>query len=216
MSTGNWIKLSSLSINKANPRTIKKAKVKALVRSLLEFPQMLKLRGIVVDSDGTILGGNMRFLAIQEIAKMTDEVIRNACHPDSLDIWLRVADSKSIPAEWVVKASELTDAQKKRFMLADNVLYGEWDVSTLLAGWSKEELIWFGPDLNYAYFYGEAVSRPSDDNQQEIGDVSDLNAGLKEEEYSSVIFDIKKKDISDFLTEITPIAKKYGARYYAQ
>ena len=36
-----------------------------LVKSLQEFPEMLEARPIVIDKDGTVLGGNMRLKAAQ-------------------------------------------------------------------------------------------------------------------------------------------------------
>jgi len=60
------VKLSAIKPNTSNPRTIKDAKFKKLVQSIKEFPQMLKLRPIVVDEEMVILGGNMRFAACKE------------------------------------------------------------------------------------------------------------------------------------------------------
>lgn len=55
------VKLSALKLNTANPRVIKDEKFKKLVQSVKEFPKMMALRPIVIDDDGTILGGNMRY-----------------------------------------------------------------------------------------------------------------------------------------------------------
>jgi ParB-like chromosome segregation protein Spo0J len=64
------IALKKLKLNPNNPRLIKDDKFKKLVKSLQDFPEMLKLRPIVVDNDLTILGGNMRFKACQEIGRL--------------------------------------------------------------------------------------------------------------------------------------------------
>lgn len=212
MSAGNkeeWVKLSNIRLNNANPRKIKKHKLASLVRSLLELPQMLNLRGIVIDDDGTILGGNMRFLAIQEIAAMTDEEIQSQCQPGAEGIWLKVADSKSIPRRWVVKASELSDEQKKRFVLADNVSYGEWDVQTLMSTWSIEDLKAFGPDFNYSYF------------AENLPDIGEKEEEEKEERASgadivTVLIDIERQHVKEFLKEIADALKKYDARCFAE
>ena len=45
------MKLSELKQNPNNPRIIKDDKFKRLVQSITEFPQMLELRPIVVNSD---------------------------------------------------------------------------------------------------------------------------------------------------------------------
>ena len=52
--------IGSIIPNPTNPRIIKDDKFKKLVKSIQEFPQMLELRPIVVDSNMVVLGGNMR------------------------------------------------------------------------------------------------------------------------------------------------------------
>jgi ParB-like chromosome segregation protein Spo0J len=60
------VKLSQIKPNENNPRLIKDDKFKKLVKSIQEFPEMLELRPIVVNSDMVILGGNMRYRALKE------------------------------------------------------------------------------------------------------------------------------------------------------
>ena len=60
------VSLSTIKVNTNNPRLIKDDKFKKLVKSVKDFPQMLEIRPIVVNSDMVILGGNMRFKACQE------------------------------------------------------------------------------------------------------------------------------------------------------
>ena len=56
------VKLSSIKVNKKNPRKIDKMQFDSLVKSILVFPKMLNdLRPIVVDENMTILGGNMQY-----------------------------------------------------------------------------------------------------------------------------------------------------------
>jgi ParB-like chromosome segregation protein Spo0J len=59
-------KISDVKINPNNPRLIKDDKFAKLVKSIKEFPEMLDIRPIVVNSDMVILGGNMRFKACKE------------------------------------------------------------------------------------------------------------------------------------------------------
>ena len=54
------MKITEIKLNKANPRVIKDWKFKSLLKSISEFPKMMELRPIVTDTDGTVLGGNMR------------------------------------------------------------------------------------------------------------------------------------------------------------
>ena len=100
------MKLSEIHINPSNPRLIKDDRFKKLVKSIEEFPKMMELRPIVVDTDGMILGGNMRFKALQELKY------------------------KDIPDAWVKRGDDLTDDEKRRFIIEDNVPFGEWDWNT--------------------------------------------------------------------------------------
>jgi ParB-like chromosome segregation protein Spo0J len=116
------VKLSELRLNPTNPRLIKDDKFKKLVQSIKDFPKMLELRPIIVDNTGLILGGNMRFRALQEL-KMP------------------------LKDEWV-KVGELTDVEKRRFIVEDNVGFGDWDWDMLAGEYEKEELEGWGMDVD--------------------------------------------------------------------
>jgi site-specific DNA-methyltransferase (adenine-specific) len=103
-----------------NPRLIKDDKFKKLVQSIKDFPEMLQLRPIVVDDNMIVLGGNMRLRACIE------------------------AGLKRVP---IIKASALTAEQQKRFIITDNVGFGEWDWDMLANEWDQDELIDWGLDL---------------------------------------------------------------------
>ena len=51
------IKISEIKLNPNNPRLIKDDKFAKLVQSIKDFPEMLDIRPIVVNSDMVILGG---------------------------------------------------------------------------------------------------------------------------------------------------------------
>lgn len=114
------MKLSSLKLNPKNPRLIKDAKFKKLCDSIRDFPKMMELRPIVIDADGMILGGNMRFRALKELG------------------------FKDVPDEWVKAADSLTEEEKKRFIIEDNVPFGEWDYDILAADFEISELVAWG------------------------------------------------------------------------
>jgi len=69
MNTQPKIKLTDLHLNDGshglpkNPRFIRDARFKKLCDSIRDFPEAMPARGIVVDEDGVILGGNMRYRA---------------------------------------------------------------------------------------------------------------------------------------------------------
>lgn len=121
------VKLSALKLNDRNPRLIKGFKFQQLVKSILTFPKMLELREIVTDEAMMVLGGNMRLRALQHIAKMTEQELRQQL--------------KSYDRE------ELTDEQKQEFIAKDNVAYGEWDWDMLANEWDMEDLKDWGVDV---------------------------------------------------------------------
>ena len=106
--------------NPNNPRVIRDAKFKQLVRSIQEFPEMLELRPIVVNEDMITLGGNMRLRACIE-AGLTD-----------------------IP---IVIAKGLTEEQQQEFIIKDNVGFGEWDWDDLANNWDEANLKLWGLDF---------------------------------------------------------------------
>ena len=116
----NKIKINKIKENTSNPRFIGKDKFKKLVKSLQEFPEMLKLRPIVVDNNNIILGGNMRYKAAVELGM------------------------KEI---WVIQADDLSEKQKQEFIIKDNVGFGEWDWDILANNWDVDKINEWGLDL---------------------------------------------------------------------
>jgi hypothetical protein len=114
------VKLSEIKLNPDNPRTISKKDMDLLVKSLKDFPEMLKLREIVVDETMTILGGNMRYLALQK------------------------SGAKEATAKIV---SGLTVEQKREFVIKDNGSMGSWDMDALANSWGDLPLVDWGVSL---------------------------------------------------------------------
>jgi DNA modification methylase len=114
------VNIQEIRNNENNPRIIKDYKFKQLVKSIKEFPEMLKLRPIVVNSEMIVLGGNMRLKACKE------------------------AGLKEV---WILKADELTEEQQREFIVKDNVGFGEWDWDVLANEWNNQQLEDWGLDL---------------------------------------------------------------------
>jgi ParB-like chromosome segregation protein Spo0J len=112
--------IKEIKSNPNNPRLIKDHKFKQLVKSIQDFPQMLELRPIVIDENNMVLGGNMRLKACLE-AGLTD-----------------------VP---VIHANNLTEAQKKEFIMKDNISFGEHDWDILANEWNIIELDEWGLDI---------------------------------------------------------------------
>lgn len=117
------MKLSEIKSNPNNPRVIKDEKFDKLVKSIREFPKMMKLRPMVINSDNIVLGGNMRLKALKHLGY------------------------KEVPEEWVKRADDLTEEETRRFIIADNVGFGEHDWEMLANEWNIDELADWGLDV---------------------------------------------------------------------
>lgn len=133
------MKLSEIKINPKNPRIIKDDRFKKLVKSVEEFPKMMKLRPIVIDEQGMVLGGNMRLKVLQHLK------------------------FKEIPDEWVKRADELTEDEKQRFIVSDNVGFGDWNWDELANEWDAVKLEDWGLELPVDF--GVKLDAEEDDYQ---------------------------------------------------
>jgi hypothetical protein len=112
--------INKIKLNPNNPRLVKDDKFKKLVKSIQDFPEMLKIRPIVVNDDMIVLGGNMRLKACKE------------------------AGLKEVP---VIKASSLTEEQQREFIIKDNVGFGEWDWDMIANERDQEQVTEWGLDI---------------------------------------------------------------------
>lgn len=112
--------INAIKSNPDNPRLIKDANFDRLVKSIKDAPWMLDIRPIVVDENMTILGGNMRY---------------EACLKAGL---------KEVP---IINASNLSEEQKKEFIIKDNLGYGEWDFEILCNQWDCDLLNDWGLEI---------------------------------------------------------------------
>lgn len=107
-----------------NPRVIRDAKFEILKKSIQDDPEMTALREIlVIEHNGkyVIIGGNMRFRAMQ-------------------DLGIKEAPCKIIPAD--------TDVEKlKAYIIKDNAGFGEWDWDDLANEWCDAPLSDWGVDV---------------------------------------------------------------------
>ena len=114
------VKIGKVKANPNNPRFIRDEKFTKLCNSLREFPDMAKLRPIIVNADMVVLGGNMRLKAMQELK------------------W------ETVP---VIVADNLTPEQQAEFTIKDNVGFGEWNWEMLANQWDAELLTDWGLDI---------------------------------------------------------------------
>jgi hypothetical protein len=127
------VSITEIKSNPNNPRIIKDDKFRKLVKSIQEFPDMLKVRPIVVNKDMIVLGGNMRLKAIKE------------------------AGIKEVEVEIV----NWDEQKQKEFIIKDNVGFGEWDWDDLANNWDESELndwaldVWVNKETDDLLAFGE-------------------------------------------------------------
>ena len=182
------VKISEVKKNPANPRLIKDYKYNKLVKSLKDFPQMLELRPIVVDKDMVILGGNMRYRASVDAGLN--------------EVWIKIADN-------------LTEKQKKEFIIKDNSNFGEWDWDMLANEWDIQSLNDWGLDLPAVYFDND--EEPEFD-QEELDEDLDkyINNNIKQivlyyntEDYETMQEKLEKLKESEGVDDNSLLIKKY-------
>ena len=119
------MRLSELKPLEKNPFRSKGDKqIEAIGKSIKEFSEMMSLRPIIVDEDMTILGGNKRYFS------------------------LKMLGYDEIPDNWVKMATDLTEAQKREFIVKDNAHWGsEWDFD-MLKDWNVD-LADFGVEVDF-------------------------------------------------------------------
>ena len=105
--------IDDLTQNEINPRKIKRKEYEDLKKSLLEFPEMKKLRKIIVDENMVILAGHQRIYALKDLGFQQVEV---------------------------EQVFNLTEAQKRRFIALDNDHSGDWDYDIIANVWNTDEL----------------------------------------------------------------------------
>jgi hypothetical protein len=178
------VKITQVRSNENNPRFIKDYKFKKLVTSIKEFPEMLKLRPIVVNSDMVVLGGNMRLKACKE------------------------AGLKEV---WILKADQLTEAQQREFIVKDNVGFGEWDWDVLANEWDSVQLDDWGIDLPKSWDQEENILDTEDVKKSDYlsivvvayEDVEDLDK-------ITTLYELDSMDITDDIkSNITSQRKVY-------
>lgn len=113
------LKITQVFANDENPRFISDTKFSQMVQSLKDFPEMAKVRPLIINENNLVLGGNMRLKAMQEAG------------------WTHVP---CIKVAW-------SEEKQREFILKDNVSYGEWDWQILNSNWDKEMLTEFGLDF---------------------------------------------------------------------
>lgn len=142
------IDIKRLELNKGqveglpkNPRFIRDDRYKALVKSIEDAPEMLKLRELLVVEHGNkfvVIGGNMRLRACKELGMET-------------------VPCKVLPADTPV-------AKLREYAIKDNNGFGEDDWDVLANEWDAEELQEWGMEFPMDWVspdeFGDEISLP--------------------------------------------------------
>lgn len=109
-----WLPIDEVHQDPANPRIISEEEYEKLKTSIIDFPEMMVIRGQgVIDGANFLLGSNQRHRACKELG------------------W------KEFP---IIRANGLTAEQLKEFKIKDNLHSGTWDTDELFKDWDLEEL----------------------------------------------------------------------------
>ncbi len=151
-----------LKPSKQNPRKISQEALQKLYESIKRDPKFMEIRPIVCDEHGNILAGNMRY---------------KAC----------VSFGEEIKASWIKVVTNLTESQKKRFILVDNSpegMSGEWDMEILQNNWDIATL----NDLGF-----NIIEEDLPKYEDYYEDLEELNESLAGSEDASITITVPKR-----------------------
>lgn len=178
------VKLKEINPNPANPRTIKDKQFGDLKRSIAQFPAMLAKRPIAVTKDGKnwmAIGGNQRTRALLDLQKDIEDydgfLRRYECTPDAAAILVKYF-ADGVP---VVDCTDLSPDEQRRFIIADNLPFGEWDTEALANEWDVDELKdWGMPEFIFGDpGEGDAAGGSVEDDDFEMPDENTIVTDIK-------------------------------------
>lgn len=192
------MKITDLKLNEDNPRLIYGERMDKLMRSIEEFPKMLELRPIVIDENNVIIGGNMRYRALVKLGYT------------------------NIDKKWVLKASDLSEEQKREFVIKDNVSFGEWEMDILANSWEADKLDDWGfrspawgevEDEDNTTTYTKKIDPPI---YEPSGEKPEINSLYDEEKYVTLLEEIGASNISEEEKAFLKVAASRHIRFNYQ
>lgn len=229
------MKLQDLKINDKNPRILKDARFKKLLNKILVYPNLLSKRKITFDSSqgNTVLGGNQRLNVLNyignkiskknlleaiETAQKTLGVNNELMLNNSLAIFTDLQASLEIPNDWLQDTNDLSEDEKKAFVLIDNLNDGEWDFDIIANEWELDTyewglISWQVSSAEEDNIFGDTNNFDDDNNDN---DPPVEKKGISGDNYSAfeiVMLHENKKKVFEVLNEIK---QKYNLENFEQ
>jgi len=101
------MEVNKLKKNKDNPRITQDSDIESLAKSIKGFPEMMKVRPIIINEKNVVLAGNTRLDAIKSLGM------------------------KNIPDEWVKKLGNVGRDKEVEFIVKDNTHKGAWNAEII-------------------------------------------------------------------------------------
>jgi hypothetical protein len=151
-----WPNTGQIAGLPANPRQILDDKFDKLVKSIIDHPEMLKMRECIVTpyaDEFVIIAGNMRHRAFTAVSSLSDDefnkIIEEKQLLDNFNDWFaaisELRDKKLVPCK-IIPTSASID-QLKAYIIKDNVSFGNNNWDLLANEWDENELIEWGMDI---------------------------------------------------------------------
>jgi len=148
--------------NEQNPRNISADAFEKLTKSVQDLPTMLTLRPLIIDENNVLLGGNMRYKAMEKLGYKTVPT----------DMFTRaMADEMNAKLKEQGKPERTYEEFCGEIIVKDNIPYGEWDWDSLANGslWDSAQLEEWGlkipqfeTDVDYSILDGEEDAKLSE------------------------------------------------------
>lgn len=148
------MKISELKPLEKNPFKSKgDEQIQQIANSIQNFEKMMSIRPIIYDEQNVILGGNKRFFA------------------------LKMLGYKDIPETWAKQVTDLTEEEKREFIVKDNAHWGSvWDYE-MLQEWEVDLPAWGIDAPNWALGVEENNMTDEDVDIDEDFDPIGISAG---------------------------------------
>src|SRR5690625_5285221 len=101
------MEVNKLKKKKDNPRITQDTDIESLAKSIKGFPEMMKVRPIIINEKNVVLAGNTRLDAIKSLGM------------------------KNIPDEWVKKLGNVGRDKEVEFIVKDNTHKGAWNAEII-------------------------------------------------------------------------------------